>query len=224
MRVLIPAGADPDLATLYATPPRSPWLRVNMVSTVDGAATGADGHSGSINNAADKRVFDALRVMADAVVVGAGTARAEGYGPGATPIVVVSGRGEVPETLRGAPAGAVLLATCAGAPGLAAARAELGDEHVLVTGDGAVDLPGLVAALHDRGLRQLLGEGGPTLLGDLLAAGLVDELCATVVPSLVGGVHPRITTGPALDVPLTLHTLLEHDGTLLARWLVGRHV
>ncbi len=88
---------------LYAAP-RQPWLRVNMVTTLDGAATGESGTSGSINNAADKRVFDTLRGLADAVIVGAGTARIERYRPAAVPIVVVSRSGDVPPTLRGADA------------------------------------------------------------------------------------------------------------------------
>ena len=85
--------------------PRTPWLRLNFVSTVDGAAQGSDGKSGGINNAADKAVFDTLRGLADAVVVGAGTARAEGYRPAAVPIVVVTRSGDVPPLLRGADAG-----------------------------------------------------------------------------------------------------------------------
>ncbi|WP_205474117.1 dihydrofolate reductase family protein [Nocardioides sp. SYSU D00038] len=219
MRVLI--GPDTsDLATLYAVP-RTPWLRVNMVATVDGSATGDSGRSGSINNAADKRVFDTLRRLADVVVVGAGTARVEEYGPTDRPVVVVSRRGEVPETLRGAEPGAVRLATCAAADGLTAARDLLGPEHVLVLGDHRVDLERLRDVLAGQGLRHVLCEGGPHLLRDLLAVGAVNELCATVVPRLVAGDHPRITSGPPVDAPLTLHTLLEDDGTLLARWLVG---
>ena len=73
--------------------------------------------------------------------------------------------------------------------------------------------------LHDRGLAHLLSEGGPTLLAGLLAADLVDELDATVVPRLVGGDGPRIVDGPPVDVPLSLHLLLEEDGTLLGRWM-----
>ncbi|MFC6345325.1 dihydrofolate reductase family protein, partial [Nocardioides hankookensis] len=101
MRVLVGPDTD-DLAELYA-PLRSPWLRVNMVSTVDGAATGASGTSGSINNAVDKQVFDHLRATCDVIVVGAATARAEGYGPADRPIVVVSRQEEVPDGLRDAP-------------------------------------------------------------------------------------------------------------------------
>jgi len=212
---------DAALTAVYAAP-RSPWLRVNMVASVDGAATGADGRTASINNAADKRVFDHLRVTADAVVVGAGTARAEGYGPDRVPIVVVSRSGRVPVGLTQAPAGQVLLATTASSPGLAEARRILGGDHVLVTGDREVDLAVLLGQLHGRGLRLLLSEGGPTLLRDLLAAGVVDELCLTTVPRVVGGSHLRITAGAPVDVPLRLASLLEQDGTLLGRWFVER--
>lgn len=220
MRVLL-GPRNGDIADLYAVP-RRPWLRANMVSTVDGAATGADGRSGSINNAADHLVFATLRSQADAILVGAGTARAEGYGPAAVPIVVVSRRADVPEGLRGHAPGRVLVATCASAAGLAEARALLGDEHVLVVADDEVDLVALVDRLRSRGLESLLSEGGPHLLRDLLAAGLVDELCATVAPTLVAADGPRITAGPPVDVPLSLELLLEHQGTLLARWFVRR--
>lgn len=222
MRVLVGPEAGPDgvdLHEIYAAP-GDPWLRVNMVSTVDGAATGESGRSGSINNAADHAVFTHLRATADAIVVGAGTARAEGYGPAAVPLVLVSRGGQVPERLRDASAGSVLLATCAAAEGLAEARDLLGDDQVLVLGSHRVDLAALRDTLVERGHTRLLAEGGPHLLRDLLAAGVADELCATTVPRVIAGEHPRITDGPPVDVPLRLHTLLEHDGTLLARWFV----
>jgi riboflavin biosynthesis pyrimidine reductase len=212
---------DSALAEAYAVP-STPWLRVNMVASLDGAATGADGRTGSINNPADKRVFDHLRATADAIVVGAGTARVEGYGPDRVPIVVVSRSGQVPAGLSQAPAGLVLLGTTALAPGLAEARELLGDEQVLVTGQAHVDLAVLLDQLHRRGLNNLLSEGGPSLLRDLLAAGLVDELCLTTVPRVVAGSHLRITTGGPVDVPMRLGLLLEEDGTLIARWFVER--
>ena len=230
MRVLVDAVTgrtsgttldDVHLTEVY-TVTTSPWLRVNMVSSLDGAATGADGRTGSLNNAADRQVFALLRGTADAVLVGAGTARSEGYGPVDVPIVVVSRSGQVPKRLRGGRAGQVLLATTARAPGLAEARTLLGDEHVLVAGEEEVDLTQVVDQLQARGMNRLLGEGGPTLLRDLLAAGLVDELCLTTVPCLVAGEHPRVTTGAPVDVPLRLGLLLEQDGTLLGRWLVER--
>ena len=159
----------------------------------------------------------------DAVVVGAGTLRVEGYRPLADkPLVAVSRRGAVPPKLRSAPAGSVLMATCAFAEQLEEARSILGPDHVIVAGDDEVDLAGVVAALHGRGLTSLLSEGGPSLLAAMLTADLVDELDATVVPRLVGGDGPRIVDGPPLDVPLDLHLLLEEDGTLLGRWLTSR--
>lgn len=232
MRVLIDrtemgglAGTDRadgvSLEAAYAVD-AEPWLRANMVSTVDGAGTGSDGRSGSINNEADHKVFQSLRRLADAIVVGAGTATAEGYGPSATPIAVVTRRGRLPDRLRDAEPGGVLLVTCGVAPGLDDARAALGDEHVIVAGVDEVDLAAAVQALHDRGFASLLCEGGPSLLGDLLIAGLVDEVCTTVVPLLVGGAHPRIVRAPDLRTTLDLRLLGEEDGTLFARWTVRR--
>lgn len=220
MRVLIDSlgASSEDLADLYR-PPRLPWLRVNMVSTVDGAANGESGKSGSINNDADKAVFDALRAQADAIVVGAGTARTERYRVTAVPLVIVSHSGQVPEQLREADPGKVVMAVCATSPGLAEARELLGPENVIVAGESQVDLLAVKAALVDRGLRNLLSEGGPSLLRDLLAAGAADELCLTVVPRAIGGVHPRIVMGESVAVELDLAVLLEQDGTLLARYL-----
>ena len=219
MRVLL--GEDTDLPQLYAVPDQ-PWLRVNMVSTVDGAATGDDGTSRSINNGVDKMVFDLLRDLADALVVGAGTIRIEGYAVGRKPLVVVSRSGSVPPTQREAASGKVLMATVATAPYLDEAREILGKDHVLVLGSHRVDLARLKDELVLRGFRHLLSEGGPHLLRDLLDQGVADELDATLVPRIVSGSHRRITDGPPVDVPLRLTTLVEQDGTLLARWLVGK--
>lgn len=232
MRVLmsssVPAGPgevdDEQLAQAYAAEPASDglWVRVNMVSTVDGSAQGEDGVTDGINNAPDKRVFHALRSYADVIVVGAGTARAENYGPADKPLVVVSRTGEINERLLEADPGNVLLATVEHAPGLDRARAALGEENVLILGSYALDFVALRAELATRGWRHVLGEGGPQVLRDLLAVGVVDELCLTVVPRIMAGDHPRIVTGQPVDVPLEPVLLLEEDGTLLGRWLVKR--
>ena len=210
--------SDAELDEAYAVPSR-PWLRVNMISTLDGAATGPGGKSGGINNAADKRVFDTLRRLCDCVVVGAGTACAEGYRDLTKPLVLVSRRASLPDQLRDAPAGRVLLATCAAADGLDEARARLGDDHVLVLGQHRVDLVALKRSLVERGFTSILGEGGPHLLRDLLAEGVVNELDLSVVPRLLAGEHPRITDGAPVDVSLHPLLLLEESGTLLGRWL-----
>jgi riboflavin biosynthesis pyrimidine reductase len=192
MRTLVGEGSVEEL---YAWPD-GPWLRVNMVTTVDGAAQGPDGLTGTINNAADQGVFHRLRVDADVVVVGAGTVRAEGYGPLGKPFVVVGSA--LPAQLQGHP------------------------DVRLHPGGNSDSLRGLVDDLRAQGLNRILSEGGPTLLHGLLQAGLVDELCCTITPTIVGGSGRRIVTGPPLGVPLTLSSLVEEDGTLLARWLVSR--
>ena len=215
MRTLL--GPEGDLRQVYAAP-RTPWLRVNMVSTIDGAATGESGLTESINNEADQQVFHLLRELADCVVVGAGTARVEGYPALDVPTVVVSRSGSVPEKMRGAEPGRVLLATVGVAAGLAPARELLGDDNVLVLGSHRVDLAALKQALVDRGFSDILCEGGPRLLRDLLDQGVADELDCTFVPRLVAGTHPRITDGSPVDVALTLHALVESEGTLLGRW------
>jgi riboflavin biosynthesis pyrimidine reductase len=218
MRTLL--GPDGDLRQVYAVP-QTPWLRVNMVSTIDGAATGESGLTSSINNEPDQRVFHLLRELADCVVVGAGTARAESYPPLDVPTVVVSRSGSVPTTMRGAEQGQVLLATVAVAAGLDAARDMLGADHVLVLGSHRVDLAALKQALVDRGFEDILCEGGPRLLRDLLDQGVADELDCTFVPRMVAGEQPRITDGPPVDVHLRLHALVEDEGTLLGRWFTG---
>jgi riboflavin biosynthesis pyrimidine reductase len=215
MRTLL--GPEGDLREVYAAP-ETPWLRVNMVSTIDGAATGESGLTASINNEPDQRVFRLLRELADCVVIGAGTARTEGYPPLDVPTVVVSRSGSVPEKMRGADPGRVLLATVSVAAGLEDARDVLGADNVLVLGSHRVDLAALKQALVDRGFGDILCEGGPHLLRDLLAQGVADELDCTFVPRMVAGVQSRITDGPPVDVALTLQTLVEQDGTLLGRW------
>lgn len=235
---------DATLARLYAYPGGpggpGPWLRANMVSTLDGAATGPDGRTGSINNDADKQVFGLLRALADVIVVGAGTARAERYRqvrpvtgeraalragrPAAPALVVVSRTANLPLLLATPPdfedAGEVLLATCAAAEPRAvdAAREALGEDKVLVLGDDGVDLPALVEHLAGLGMGRILTEGGPLLLRDVVAAGLLDELCLTVVPHLLAGEHPRILTGEPVASSLSPALLLEADGTLLGCW------
>lgn len=238
MRVLLdddgrlPPGSVVDAAalrTLYAAPPGR-WLRANFVATVDGAATGADGRSGSINTPADHVVFALLRDLCDAVLVGAGTARTEEYTRvSATPtrplppaLVVVSGRAHVPDGLAEPRTGrgAGLLVTCeaAGLDALRRAREVLGADAVLVCGEGAVDIALTLDELANRGLRHVLCEGGPTLLAAVLQAGLLDELALTTSPLMTGGNAPRISQGESLDLHLSPRLLLEEDGSLFALW------
>jgi riboflavin biosynthesis pyrimidine reductase len=217
-----------DLEELYAFPRRGTWVRANMVSTLDGAAAGADGRSGSVNTPTDNRIFALQRDLADVVLVGAGTVRAEGYGrveptrrsPVPATLAVVSRSGRVPENVRTDTEGRgpALLVTCeaAGPRALARARTVLGEDAVLVCGQDQVDLRAALDELSLRRLRKVMCEGGPTLLGAALAAGIVDELALTFSPTLVGGDATRIISGPELGaVPARPYVLLEEGGTLI---------
>jgi riboflavin biosynthesis pyrimidine reductase len=235
---------EPALAALYAHPAPadgSPWVRANMIATLDGAATGADGRSGSINGPADHRVFMLLRGLTDVVLVGAGTVRAEGYtelpvredlaearaarGQRAElELAVVTRSGDLPERLLDGDRPPFVL-TVADRPDLDALRRRVGTDRVIAAGAGDVDLGAAVATLAARGLPRVLAEGGPRLLGDLLAQHLVDDLCLTVTPDLVGGPARRVVTRDAwFAPPLSARPahLLHADGVLLGRWLLPR--
>ncbi|TFD48361.1 pyrimidine reductase family protein [Cryobacterium frigoriphilum] len=218
----------------YALPDRiTPRVRLNFVASLDGAAT-LDGVSGGLGTPADRAVFDTLRVLTDVILVGAGTVRAEGYGgpllseadaawrlaqgrSPQPPLAIVSGRLDLHP---GHPvfAEAVvrpIVVTHAGSPATKrAALAEVAD--VLVCGETAVDPRLVVAALGDRGLSQILCEGGPSLVGALIEADAVDELCLTLSPVLEGGAAGRIAHGGAAARPMRLvHALPEGDTVLL---------
>ncbi len=230
--LLAPRGSSHRLEDLYAFPRRR-WVRANFVSTLDGAGTGADGRTDSINTPADNRIFALQRRLADAVLVGAGTARAESYtrlvgppsGPGGA-LVVISGSGRVPAGLRTPREGrgpGVLVTSAAAEPRtLASARRQLGADNVWVCGDESVDLALALDRLTALGLGRVLCEGGPSLLSAMLATALVDELSLTVVPAIVGGDATRITHGPWLAVSARPRVLLEEAGTVLGLWRVSR--
>jgi 5-amino-6-(5-phosphoribosylamino)uracil reductase len=228
------------LADLYAYPDpvtADGYVRANMVATLDGSARDADGSSRGISAPADQAVLGVLRALADVVVVGAGTARAEGYEPlrarpafvqrreaaGQAPaatLAVVTRSGDLdPASPLLAPGAATLVLTCSAAP-LARLRALAGDDRVVVAGDDDVDPSRAVAALAARGLRRVLVEGGPSLLGRVAAAGCLDELCLTWSPLLVGGDGPRIAHGAPLAATLRPAHLVESDGLLMGRWVV----
>ena len=241
MRRLIPGGDDgaalddAALVEAYRLPPgRS--LRVNFVASLDGAIT-VGGVSEGLGSAGDKRVFRVLRALADAVLVGHGTAAAEGYRPiGAdspvgrlrasigrpptAPIAVVSRRASL-DPGSGLVTDAVsptILVTCSAAdPDLRAALAAAG-ATVLVCGDDDVDLPLALDRLAGLGHEQVLCEGGPQLLHTALSAGVVDEVDLSIAPALVGG-ETRLLPAALPDARrLDLRQLLEEDGTLFARY------
>jgi riboflavin biosynthesis pyrimidine reductase len=238
MRQLFPSAADsPDLPGLYAYP-AGPWLRANMVSSADGAAT-LGGATKALSSEADRHVFALLRTLSDVILVGAATVREEHYNPvrprelwrhlrvgrsATPPIAVVSGRLDLdPQSplITAAPADArTIVITTAQAP--PDRRAELAVRaDVIVAGEQAVDLVAAVSALADRGHQRVLAEGGPHLLAQLAEAGLMDELCLTIGPLMAGPGASRIVAGAPAAKPqeLTLAHVLEDDGFLLCRYI-----
>jgi riboflavin biosynthesis pyrimidine reductase len=221
---------------LLARYPRSdrPVLRANFIASADGAVA-VDGLSAGLQGPGDKEVFDHLRMICDALVVAAGTVRAERYdalrltGPartwrianGLSPyplMVVVSGSLDLdPEQLifSDAPIRPIVL-TRRAAPADAPIR-EVAE--VIALGEDEVDLADGVRLLHGRGATQVLCEGGPGLLGAMIAADLIDELCLTVAPLLVGGTVGRIAHGPPAPARrMSLRHALTHEDMLFLRY------
>lgn len=222
-----------ELAPFYADPPDG--VRANMIFSADGAAAFA-GRAGPLSCPTDQRLLNILRGLADVVLVGAGTARAENYGPvrlsdaararrhhegrpEPPPIAVVSRSGELPPRLFSNPDQQPILVTCA----RTAAQQDPDDDrqYVMVAGEDSVDVSRAVAMLREQGMHRILCEGGPTLLDELVEADAVTEICVTLAPKLAASQPVGQRTHPArLPTPVTMQ--LEHalvcDGYLYLKY------
>ena len=254
VRQIYPEPADLDdreLAARYSYPDQGGggphWLRANMVASLDGAAT-VGGRSGGLSGRADQQVFAMLRALADVILVGAGTARVEGYRPvrprhegvrwawlraGRTPsppIAVVTRRLDLdPESplIAASPAHArtIVITTEAAPPERRAAVAATAE--LIVAGRESVDIVAVVGALAGRGHQRILTEGGPYLLSQIIEAGLLDDLCLTFSPVLAGPGANRIVAdiGPLREPGgvdarrLSLAHVLADDGHLICRYV-----
>jgi riboflavin biosynthesis pyrimidine reductase len=247
-----------ELGALYAYPDGL-WVRANMVASVDGAIA-VKGKSGGLSGAADRLLFWVLRSLADVILVGAGTARAENYGavrpvdlwpqlrpgrPAPPPVAVISGHldldfggrlfgdggpdGGAPDASGPSQSRTILLTTQKAPADRQKAAAEVAD--VILAGEGDVPAAAAIDALAGRGYRRILAEGGPGLLGQLIAAGRMDEVCLTICPALEGGYSAsRVTAAPAGSsaadgegsaglTGLALASLIEDDSFLLSRYV-----
>ena len=231
---------DDDLAGIYGFPEHldEPFVQVNFVSSADGAATLADRSEG-LSHPADKRIFLLGRDLADVVLVGAGTVRAEQYRGARTngerrarrarlglseipPIAVVSGSARID------PASPLftdtkvppIVITTEHAPEQRRGRLVEAGAEVLVVGEQMIDLTAALDALARRGLYRIDCEGGPLLMGELIAEDLVDQLCLTVAPVLAGAGAGRIAMGRIASESrrLELASVLHEDGFSMLRY------
>ncbi|MEJ2864896.1 dihydrofolate reductase family protein [Actinomycetospora flava] len=237
---------DAALEELYTYPAgsalRDSWLAVNFVSSLDGGIE-VEGRSAGLSTPADRRVFALAHDLADVVLLGAGTAVAEDYPglrPDATtaarrarhglapvaPLALVTSGSSLPADATSIVDVAVpsIVVTSAAGAGKRQAWEDAGAE-VIVAGEGDVDLADAVAQLAARGLRRIDCEGGPGLVGTLLACDLVDEIRVSYAPFAVAGHAARMArSAEALSPParFDVGSLLVDDGTLLVRYLRRR--
>jgi riboflavin biosynthesis pyrimidine reductase len=228
--------SDDELLALYPWPQSGTWVRAMMVETLDGAAAGADGLSGSISSPVDQRVFNTVRRHADVVLIGAGTMRAEQYTPmrakdadaeartaaGQLPapvIAVVSRSLELPWNLpvwsESTERPLVITGSSADPGALAEAEA-----HAEIVALDQLVPEAIIEVLGDRDLGRILCEGGPRLLRDLTAAGLVDEADITISPLIAGtGKSPETGVLP-VAARFGLAHVLTDDDHLMVRYVV----
>jgi riboflavin biosynthesis pyrimidine reductase len=236
---------DSGLTDLYAYPDglRSCWVRGNMITSLDGGAVDG-GKSGGLAGPGDRAVFVRMREAADVVLVGAATVRVENYSGAQLSVAARQarqrrGQAEVPPiaivTRSGDldPAALVFTRTevppmiLTGKQCLQDTRSRLGAVADVIDASGpladGVDDATVLKILAERGLYRVLSEGGPRILGSLIENDLLDELCLTVAPMLVGGAARRIATGPG-EVHTKMrrtHVLTDAEGYLYTRYVKG---
>ena len=235
MRELLPhPGTEADLSALLGRDDRGaphdrPWVMANMVTSIDGAYA-LSGVSGALSSSADREIFHTLRAAADVILVAAGTSRAEKYRRPTTTEALLTARRAA--GLSDAPRLVVVsrsLSIPADQPFL---HGDGPDPLVLhprssdtsqvprgvelrAVGSDSVDLRLAMQSLYADGVRLVLCEGGPSLLGQVQALDLLDELFLSVSPVLTGGAVTGILRGaPEHAVPQRLHRLWEDEDSL----------
>lgn len=221
--------------------PHRPWVYTNMIVAADGA-TAIDGLSGELGGDGDRMMFRALRAQADIILVGAGTARAEGYRPPKRNEAVDDIRRERGQQAR--PRLALVTRSLDLDPDMAIFDDDQPDTRPLVissrrswdergdsvaeraepiaAGDDDVDLGNALAQLRSRGAGRVLCEGGPSLNGQLVAGDLIDEWNLTIAPLLVGGDSTRAAVGPMPGGPppgMVLDRVWLREDYLFCRWI-----
>ena len=238
----LPANVErSELEAIYAYPDSlpKPYVRLNFVCSVDGKVA-VNGTSTGLASEADRLILGRLRWLADVILVGAGTARADSYRGARSwellrerrrkrgqaevaPIAVVTASADLD------PGGALftdtfvppIVLTVRSAPPGKVARLKQAGAEVHVVGDDRAEAELILSALASRGLYRVLCEGGPPLFGDFIAADMVDDLCLTIAP--IAGGSGQISSGPPAGMlPMRLESVLADDGSLLVRYCRDR--
>jgi riboflavin-specific deaminase-like protein len=246
---LAPVGAafdtedDARLAAYYSYPAdlNRCWVRANMISSLDGGATD-DGKAGGLAGPGDRALFARMRQETDVVLVGAATVRIENYSGAqmsaaqrqerqsrgqseVPPIAVVTHSADLPHDAKLFTRSEVkpLILTSRETAGEASRR--LGALAEVIDASDAqpdrVDSRAALRILDERGLRRVLLEGGPSLLSSFIEQDLIDEMCVTIAPILVGGLARRIATGSgeAHTRMRRSHLLTDGEGYLYSRYV-----
>ncbi|WP_063057271.1 pyrimidine reductase family protein [Nocardia salmonicida] len=229
---------DDELIQLYQGPRSGPWVRANFVQSVDGAIALGETSSG-LTTPLDQRILKLLRLLSDVVLVGASTIRAEDYigvrfsdagvarrrawgMTDAPPLAVVSGRADLDPNSRLLTDTLVppIILTTRSASAAAKSNLKAAGATVLELGDTSIESGAIIEALADLGLRQIICEGGPTLAGQLATDHVLDELCLTTVPIILGGPAGRVMHGRLTSLPVQCqHIIVDQDGAQIARWI-----
>lgn len=217
-------GDDRERLLELYRPPAAAWLRLNLITSVTGAATGSDGTSETLTNPADRRILGVIRELADVVLIGAQSVRAEGYQqPRRSRIAIVTMTGDLAGNRLQRTDGSAPIVICPPAA-VDRVRSTLDAPELLVVGgdDGRISPAAIVAALGSIGLASIVCEGGPALASQFVDAGLVQEFCLATSPRIGGAPFPVLGGTPIAERAAVLTSLLRDESSgLYARWVIS---
>jgi riboflavin biosynthesis pyrimidine reductase len=226
VRVDLDAADSRELLSGLYRPPRADWLRLNLIASVSGSATGSDGTSETLTNAADRKLLGVIRSLADVVLVGAASVRAEGYFvPRRAALAVVTSSGDLSghRITSTGERGPLLVLCPATSVDKVRSTVRSADARILAVPDtdGFLAATDIVSALRSAGFSSIVSEGGPVLAAHLLHGGVVDELCLSTSPTLNGASIPVFGSAEFANRALRLDQLMVDDASgVYARWLI----